>query len=906
MAKQPIGYNERAWAIDVISEIRAWATGHGNVIRRAGGENTIRQDGLTRFPDAILYGEAALLQGWELKCPETPITDAELLRNARAKAELLKLDSFLVWNGPNAVLYVRDSPGSFTPHPHGVWTEPKIKSRKELQLQPALWQKMLHDILRSLDGFFSKGTIAGRKPSAALGSSLLRELLDDFGPSEAGELARKCKHDAKLRAELDDWWTANKQDYLENDRYLVVARLNILQWANRLLFAHHLKGRFPIASEIERLKRGTTLLDARTIFRKIAIQSDFACILGDVPPEDLSPDCWGFLLAINELLTEMSFASLPLAEYRLLLDGSYFLQQQKLAGQYATPPPLAHLLVRLAVRDLTKPIFDPCCGTGTIARFAQALMREHGVAPNQAVQSIWAADKYPFPLALARLSLADVEAAGQVLQVFQSNAFDLRPGLPVKLPDAYKAGTYIQSQLPKFGTIVSNLPFVRFESKQKSTQAVMGKKSGRFDLFADLILHLSGLLGKNGHAGFIVSNSWLGTDWGAAFRQELLKTFAIRAVVVSANGRWFTNAQIATSLLILHKRPSAVNKPPNSEDIQFCLTKEPIQSWTDDTVATMGNSVVLNRNKGSLITQNSLPLKTIAIYESVGVGWPAYFVKLNWLDAVRNTLVPVTRYFRVFRGERRGWDALFFPSSGHGIESRFIRPALFSTQLQDTLIAQPDREAFCCGQTIAQLNATGCSGALGWIRRFRTATNGTGKKLPDVLERAGMQWYEMRPDSLADLALSLNPDKKLVVYRLDKPTFVNQRLVAFTSLEETQTNIELQHALLNSVVGMFLMEAAGFGRGLGALDLNATKLRRHFHMLDQKKLNPEASDAIRTAFAPLLARTPLPLPEELAQTDREIFDQAVLGGFGLAAYHAAIKTSLLQLFNIRQTARKDP
>ena len=49
-------------------------------------------------------------------------------------------------------------------------------------------------------------------------------------------------------------------------------------------------------------------------------------------------------------------------------------------------------------------------------------------------------------------------------------------------------------------------------------------------------------------------------------------------------------------------------------------------------------------------------------------------------------------------------------------------------------------------------------------------------------------------------------------------------------------DIDLCHALLNSMIGMFYIEAIGFGRGLGALDFSKDNLEKIL-MLNPEILN---------------------------------------------------------------------
>ncbi|MDC5278178.1 hypothetical protein OHW85_21830, partial [Acinetobacter baumannii] len=95
-----VNYNERSWAIDVIGCIKTYLDKKNKTIQDAGGEQTLSTEGGSLFPDVLLFGDkklARILQGWELKMPDTPINDKEFIENAAKKAEILGLDSFLLW-----------------------------------------------------------------------------------------------------------------------------------------------------------------------------------------------------------------------------------------------------------------------------------------------------------------------------------------------------------------------------------------------------------------------------------------------------------------------------------------------------------------------------------------------------------------------------------------------------------------------------------------------------------------------------------------------------------------------------------------------------------------------------------------------------------------------------------------
>ena len=83
--------NERSWAISMISDINIKLQSLNLRIIRAGGETTISTGHQSMFPDVLLYGDenqTQILQGWELKLPDTPITDTTFKKKAKRKAAI--------------------------------------------------------------------------------------------------------------------------------------------------------------------------------------------------------------------------------------------------------------------------------------------------------------------------------------------------------------------------------------------------------------------------------------------------------------------------------------------------------------------------------------------------------------------------------------------------------------------------------------------------------------------------------------------------------------------------------------------------------------------------------------------------------------------------------------------------
>jgi hypothetical protein len=246
---------------------------------------------------------------------------------------------------------------------------------------------------------------------------------------------------------------------------------------------------------------------------------------------------------------------------------------------------------------------------------------------------------------------------------------------------------------------------------------------------------------------------------------------------------------------------------------------------------------------------------------------------------------------------------LFYPPADCGVEKDYLRPVLKTSASVRRLQAAPDAFAFCCSKTLDELSALGHRGALSWIRKFERAVNKKGKPLAEVLKRSGQHWYEMRPDTVADLAVSINPGSRLFFIRLTERAFTNQRLTRLAARKTT--DLDLCHALLCSFMGCFYLEAIGFGRGLGALDLSATRVRDQFWMLDPDRVTPVHRKRILAAFDKLKRRDVFDLEKEAAQTDRRQFEESVLAAFGLKEILPDLEKALLTLYRIRNCVKKD-
>ena len=229
-----IGRNERSWVIDLISKINEFSSANNLSIKKAGGENTIRADGITMFPDILLYGDkeqSIILQGWEAKMPDVPIDDATFVADAQRKARALNLNSCVLWNFTYARLYVLNaSTNKFELFKSWVDTD-FIKSRADVQKYRSEWEELLTKIILELNQLFITGTIRESSIDEALSSNILSLLIARNKTIVATTLQNKTVSDARIEAYITNWWNNTKieYEYDENNKYNAYAKFSIGQ-----------------------------------------------------------------------------------------------------------------------------------------------------------------------------------------------------------------------------------------------------------------------------------------------------------------------------------------------------------------------------------------------------------------------------------------------------------------------------------------------------------------------------------------------------------------------------------------------------------------------------------------------------------------------------------------------------
>ena len=352
-----------------------------------------------------------------------------------------------------------------------------------------------------------------------------------------------------------------------------------------------------------------------------------------------------------------------------------------------------------------------------------------------------------------------------------------------------------------------------------------------------------------------------------------------------------------TNIITLSKKDTP--QFANEDIIKFAVLKKKLAEYAPETIDEI---IALISSKQGVheaeITLQSYSQAHIHTIQELGLNLNSFFADTQWLVDLSNKLTKISDFFEIGRGERRGWDKMFYPEASNGIEAEYLKPVLKTPRSIENLIAEPDAVAFCCDKSKEELEQLGHKGALAWIDKFEGQSNEMGIPLPTSLARKGLYWYTMLPSTMAEIVTSINFGDRLYFARFKEPTFVNQRLVRLSKKSDS-TDEKLCHALMNSLISLFYIEAMGIGRGEGALDLSKDKIENDLRIINPSLISGADREKILELFEKLETRKILSIKDELEQADRIAFDNAVLNAVNCLEYKDRIKEALLALYEIR-------
>lgn len=903
--------NERSWAIVIISEIKVMLNGLGLKIKSAGGESTLSVNKKSMFPDVLLYEDEAqtkILQGWELKMPDVLITDEALIADATRKAKALGLNSFVIWNFTYGKLYVENENGNF--EEAKVWSGTKhITSREDVMTYKAEWLPIIKEIVMTVNEYLVNGIIETSSIVNTVSEGLMTELIQRNKELVAENITIESSKNMQMESRLKVWWNAFHEEYDkdENNMYSAYAKSVLLNWTNRIMFANTIKRYHNCAYMIKDIDYTTSPNDGNIIIEHIVEQGDFYNVFKPLEFNEMIPeDTWIDIVDYNQFLIENNIEKIEQGVLQDILEKTVNTAKREIRGQYATPYYLADILCQITVQDWNKDCADLCAGTGTIAKVIINNKFKRINNANTSFSTTWMSDKYAYPLQIANIAVTDIHALNIPINMFQTDVFDVQIGDKIEIKNPTD-GSDIVKNIPQSGAIVSNLPFVEYNKVAMDEQEYIAQYREKIindtgieftrktDLYNYLPFKLYELLEKDGKLGIIVSNSWLGTDIGKKFFEAMQYYYIIESVVISNCKKWFNNADVIGTILVLKKKE--ISAPDKTKKISFWLTNKDINSIENEDKEMLINSIVLHEViDESVAIMREYSISDIDNITQHGISMNALFHNISWVKEIEDFIEPIENELSMVRGERTGQNKVFYIKGETSIADKFLYPMLKSSRNIKKYTASADMKAFCCDRTIDQLKEDGEEGTLKWIRKF---SDNNYEPIPKSINYS--PWYQMPSTNRADLVTSENPDKRLFIAELSESVLVDQRLIAM-KYKDSVANRDLVFALLNSLYGMFAIEANGFGRGQGVLDISKTGFQK-IYMINPNLISKEDSEEIIELFSKIKNRDVMDIQDELSNKDRQAFDKKVLQSIGHEELYDCIKESLLSMQHTRHCVK---
>ena len=945
MAKLEIKRNERDWTGQLISWIKSAIDRKTTIFQDATNDTGVKmKSGRTKFPDILLFIDktsGVIFNGWELKFPDTAVDDAVMLENALEKAHKLHSDSFITWNGAEAIIwhiddkeYTLDSLSKLKHYPK-VST---INSREDLadpvkfaQHEPLL-KARAGEILHDLDSLYHNGFL---KPALDISKNIIaavRQASAIIIPQFQEAIVKEKGCNCTFRNEFNKWKiyesstlkilesSSRKREYVIPEQ--VLAKFTFYNLIGKTIFyltlCENLSGELEPITFDENESSKDLLNSYFDKAKKIDYQAIFRPYFTDCIEYSVLVD--KAIYALLEVLTTFDFKVLPTEVIGHILENLVPDDEKQKFGQYFTNEVLANLVAFPVVKTNKDVLFDPTCGTGTFLNSFYEILRALGTKEHEELlRQIWGNDVSHFPAILSVINLykQNVIATNNFPRVMRNDFFNLEVGEKVVFPDSHDHNKHIDVPIPIFDGIASNFPFIQQEDIpneklsaffreqfQSGQQAFLKDKTfkinERSDYFTYCIYNADRFLKPDGCLSAITSNAWLGKEYGFQFKKFLLDNFHIRYDVKSNAEHWFKDSQVSTIYFVLDKMQSC--EPTKFVTLNRKLSELFVAESKNEQIQQIENfysdidncndshnelwekdnffADLYKRKDGSLSVCLASKECLLDSLESK-TNWGQFFLSTNLFGSFDRCL---TQYYpnivKVFRGERTGWNPMFVIKEENVKASHIDEKYLVPYVKSSSELQQIEfDDNYKFRAFVCQDEEIAIDkGTKSWIDKFVNAPNkNDSQTISEACSGHRPYWYSLNPKR-AHIITTINPYERFFFTFAKEPFVIDQRLIAMQV--QDGYDVELIAALLNSVITCLILEMRGTSRSLGALDLNADFLKQ-LKMLNPNLLSKSDVDTIIAAFRPIKNRNINSVMDEVTRTDRRNFDATIMKCFGL-------------------------
>ncbi|WP_277293444.1 hypothetical protein [Veillonella montpellierensis] len=909
--------NERSVGSELITKINIIFSNNNWGMKKAVGELSLKSENAkdnrnsTLFPDIIIFKDEDKLQplmGWELKMPDVPIDDSEFISNARDKADRLGTSAFVLWNFQYVSIYIKNKNGEWqdkATHFFYQYSQVLI-DRKEVQNNTDIWEKQLEDVLSCLN----EELLAEKFVAAPIEfniSNYVNTISDKLAPLIAYNYSNLT--DITFRKYVN-YWVKNEKAELsiisdinnEKKSYLAFAKNIIIKWINRILFSHLIKRYHTgINNLLIDFSKHENINELSVKYNEEVKKTDFYTILNVGKYETILPQ--EVVSSINEFnifLSQTNFSNASMEFTSNILENIVDISKRELMGLYTTPNNLAKLLVHLAIDEGVGEYADLTVGSGTIAKNMIKYISNYN-SVDYAHDHVWSSDKYNYPLQIANLAMTSPKSINKKNIVFQSDVFDLNIGNSINIVNPMTGKNEVL-EIPKFNYLLSNLPFISSNKRNESDKLKIEKfvsstsLDRKSDIYQIILLKFKDLLdNNNGKIGVIISNSWFKIQKNyKSFYKTLLEYYEVEYILYSNVGRWFANAEIVSSIVILKNKSQSLDK-----GTKFVSLNINPRTCKEEMIEELSESILFN-SESKLFNLEEYGYDEVNEFINLGLSLEPLFDDVSWILDIKEKLVDLNSIFNSSRGVRTGADKIFITGEKYA-DDEYTFPILKNLSNVDSYHINITNEYyFYTKDSIDTIKNKGNIDTIKYIKKIENTPVAINRK-----NKRKNSWYQAdQKPQFADFATSINPGKRFFWVMFEEETVVNQRVTAFRLKYEHKDDKNLIHALLNTSVSIFMLMGSGFGRALGATDLTKDGISQSY-FLNPDLLSTKSKNIILNSWKKIKEKKVENIDIQLEDFDWIKFNKLVYKEYGLPeSIFELSKNNIIKLLNRRLNSKK--
>ena len=565
---------------------------------------------------------------------------ADVVKDARGKAQKAGVDYFFTWNVNECVLWTTEPPAGVDARSHyHAWrvvgiTRPEQLGSLDTETAIKNWLgRFVNELARILRGV---ATVGYKAPDARFVDSLesalsmpIRLTFDDL----------QQRYQRMRERQALDVWMRDEQGWVlaadaEGIRETLERAAKFANYAlvNKLVFYEALMKRY--GAQLKKLHvpdhidTGDGLrLHLQGYFEKAKqVTGDYETVFGEdhaglgarIPfYADSAVDYWRVLI---DQIHDFDFSKIDYEVIGSIFERLISPEERHKYGQFYTRVEVVDLINSFCIRTGQESVLDPSCGGGTFLVRAYARKRE--LAPErehaELLGDLYGVDISPFATHLTTINLAtrDLVQDDNYPRVARSDFFDVQPQQRfISLPGKLVSGGLGKAQqreisIPQLDAVVGNPPYVRQEeikswkpkdkdekkrgpkSGTKEYYRALAKRemganlTGRSDLHCYFWPHAASFLKPDGWLCLLTSSQWLDVEYGFKLQDWLLQHFRIVAVIESFDEPWFVGARVATVVTLLQRCADPSERASNH--VRFVQLRQPVAELLAHDGTTVG------------------------------------------------------------------------------------------------------------------------------------------------------------------------------------------------------------------------------------------------------------------------------------------------------------------------------